>query len=145
MTSSSVVYSILTGEDLVLQVKRDEVGRQLENVVTAAGKEVERDNGVLGIIVNLLAVDQDADEARADSERGVVLDLDAAGDLEARRDGAAVELVDAADAALEDAADVSASELELSDGVAKGEGDQDVATRQSRHPQKRGTRTWRQP
>lgn len=118
----------VAGEDFILEVERDEAGSLGEDVVTAAGKEVERGNGVSGGRVKGLVVDQDADEAATSGEGRVVLDLDGSRDLEARGDGLVVELVNARDGTLENLEDIGAGVAQLGNGVAKGEGSKNFTT-----------------
>lgn len=111
----------------VLRVERDELRRGEEDVVAAAGEEVERDHVVLLAVVEGRAGDLHVDEARAVGGAGVEGDGDVARDLEPGRDGLVVVLVDHGDAALEDGAQVGAGVGQLHDGVAKGEAGQDFA------------------
>ncbi|CAH0038038.1 unnamed protein product [Clonostachys rhizophaga] len=114
-------------QHVLLQIEDGEPALLLEDVVPAAGEEVEGDEAVLARVVEVLAADGHFHEALAYLVGRVVLDAHGARDLEPGADLLAVELVVRGDEALEDLAEVGAGEGELDHGVAEGEGRQDLA------------------
>ena len=119
------------GQDLIDGIEDDEVVDGLEDVVAAAGEEVERDEGVLlgAIGTHDVLPDGEADEARPGLAARVVLDLDAGADLEEARDLLAVRLADAADQALEDLPQLRPRVRHLHHGVAERERRQHLPAR----------------
>lgn len=114
-------------EDLVEGIEDDEALDGGEEVVAAAGDEVDGDDGVRLRGIDGLALHREPDEALADLVGRVVLDLDALAHLQEGRDLVPVGLVHAAHDALEDGAELGARERDLHHGVAEGERRQHLA------------------
>jgi hypothetical protein len=119
----------IPNEYLVKRVEHGEIADRLEDVIAAAGQEVNGNDCIRPLQVDIFAAEGDADQSFADFVLGVILDPDAPGHLQEARDGLPVHGVDAAHDALKDGPEHSPAEIGLHHGVAEGEGGQHFAPR----------------